>query len=140
MVASTVQRKGCALPILVAVSWGELLDKHTILELKSERIADPAKLAHVRLEAEALRPSLEQALGGHSGLAALLADLKAVNGVLWEVEDEIRDCERRQAFGPRFIELARAVYHENDRRSLLKRRINELMGSELMEEKSYQAY
>jgi hypothetical protein len=66
--------------------------------------------------------------------------LKAVNKVLWDVEDEIRDCERRKDFGARFIELARAVYHENDRRALVKRQINELLGSGLVEEKSYQSY
>lgn len=126
--------------VLAPVSWGELLDKYTILELKTERIPDPAKRANVERERQVLRPFLEQALEAQPALASLMADLKAVNGILWEVEDEIREWERRKEFGMRFIELARAVYHENDRRALLKRQLNQLLGSELVEEKSYSEY
>ena len=129
-----------SLAVLVPLSWGEVFDKFTILEIKAERITDGAKLVNVKRESDALKPFLDQALGAHAALGALVADLKAVNGTLWEVEDEIRDWERRKEFGARFIELARAVYHENDRRSLLKRQINDLLGSDLVEEKSYQRY
>lgn len=130
--------------IQVPVSWGELIDKIAILEIKSERIADAAKLANVRAELAALAgvrdanlPSDGKVLGG---LATLTADIKTVNEALWEIEDDIRDCERDKDFGPRFVELARSVYKTNDRRAALKRDINTLLGSELVEEKSYQSY
>ena len=126
--------------VMTAVSWGELIDKVTILEIKSERMSDPAKLANVARELATLNPLRDQALQLHRALATLVADLKAVNATLWQVEDEIRDCERNQDFGPRFIELARAVYHENDRRASLKRQINLLLNSGLVEEKSYKDY
>lgn len=130
--------------IQVPVSWGELIDKIAILEIKSERIADAAKLANVRTELAALAemrdanlPSDQKVL---ATLAALTADIKTVNEALWEIEDDIRDCERDKDFGPRFVELARAVYKTNDRRAALKRDINMLLGSALVEEKSYQSY
>lgn len=130
--------------IQVPVSWGELIDKIAILEIKSERIADTAKLANVRTELAALAemrdanlPSDQKVL---ATLAALTADIKTVNEALWEIEDDIRDCERDKDFGPRFVELARAVYKTNDRRAALKRDINMLLGSALVEEKSYQSY
>jgi hypothetical protein len=122
------------------VSWGELIDKLTILEIKMERMQDPGKVANVRREWEALLPLQKQALLVQAGLSPLQAQLKAVNEALWTIEDEIRDCERHKDFGPRFVALARAVYHENDGRALVKRQINELLGSDLVEEKSYQAY
>ena len=125
---------------MTTVSWGELIDKFTILEIKSERIQDPSKVANVQRELAALLPLRNQALQTHPELARCEADLKAVNETLWEVEDEIRAWERRKDFGPRFIELARAVYHENDRRALVKRQINQLLDSGLVEEKSYQPY
>ncbi len=126
-------------PLLVEVAPGELLDKLTILEIKSERIADPRKLENVRAEMAALaapRASLEQS----PRLAELVAQLKAVNEALWDIEDAIRLCERDQDFGPRFIALARSVYHTNDRRAALKRAINELLHSSLIEEKDYADY
>ncbi|GLH73177.1 hypothetical protein GETHLI_16790 [Geothrix limicola] len=126
--------------VLAPVSWGELIDKVTILLIKAERIQDAAKVANVRRELEALRPLREQAHAAHPDLAACEAELKAVNEALWEVEDEIRLCERQRAFDARFIELARAVYRQNDLRAQVKRRINELLGSDLIEEKSYQSY
>lgn len=126
--------------VMTPISWGELIDKFTILVIKSERIQDPAKAANVQRELEALFPLRHQALRSNSEIAHCEAELKAVNEALWVVEDEIRDWERRKEFGPRFIELARAVYHENDRRALVKRRINQLLDSGLVEEKSYQAY
>jgi len=130
--------------IQVPVSWGELIDKIAILEIKSERISDAAKLVNVRTELAALAgvrdanlPSDKKAL---ADLATLTADIKKVNEALWEIEDDIRDCERDKDFGPRFVELARSVYKTNDRRAALKRDINTLLGSELVEEKSYQSY
>ena len=128
------------MPILAPVSWGELLDKITILDIKAERIADADKLANVRREREALVAVAAQADTARPEVAALIDELRAVNTTLWEVEDEIRDCERTKDFGPRFVELARQVYHTNDRRAALKRDLNRQLGSELVEEKSYQAY
>ncbi len=127
-------------PILVPTAPGELVDKITILEIKTERIQDVGKLKHVRLELETLAAARDQTLPPSPELAALTAELKRMNVALWDIEDQIRDCERRQDFGPEFIRLARSVYHSNDRRAAVKRQINELLGSELMEMKSYAAY
>lgn len=120
--------------LLAPVSWGELIDKITILEIKAARIADPAKLANVRRELQALT-----AVRDKQGKAppALAAALREVNGQLWDIEDRIRECEQRGDFGAVFVELARSVYRTNDRRAALKKTINEQMGSELVEEKSY---
>jgi hypothetical protein len=126
--------------ILIPISPGELLDKITILEIKSARIANAAKLRHVRDELAALRAAGEPTWATSEPLRLLTAELRAVNESLWEIEDAIRLCERDQDFGPRFIDLARSVYRQNDQRAALKRRINELLGSELVEEKDYQAY
>lgn len=126
--------------ITVEVSPGEMIDKITILEIKTERISDPAKVRNVRIELETLTSARDRAVPGSKELDALTAGLKGVNVELWEIEDEIRDCERAKDFGSRFIELARAVYHTNDKRSVLKRQINELLGSRIIEEKSYAAY
>ncbi len=136
--------------LLVPVSAGELVDKITILQIKVERIGDPAKQANVAvelaaLEAVAVRAGLVAGAGQADGLtgavlAAATAELVDVNGELWDIEDRIRDCERAGDFGPGFIELARAVYRTNDRRAALKARINQLCGSQLVEEKSYAAY
>lgn len=124
---------------MVEVSWGELIDKHTILEIKSERMSDEAKVRNVRIEMEALAASRAQARRT-PGVDALEAQLKAINEELWVIEDRIRDCERAKDFGPTFIELARAVYFTNDRRAAVKRQINDLLGSGIVEEKSYQPY
>ena len=126
--------------VSVPVSWGEIIDKITILEIKSERLTDAAKLANVRRELDLLVAIRERDFSSHSELARLAADLKGVNEALWGIEDEIRDCERAKNFGPRFIELARSVYMSNDRRAALKREINMLVDSDLVEEKSYAAY
>jgi hypothetical protein len=125
--------------ILIPVSPGELVDKITILRVKAERI-DPAKLPNVRRELEALEAVAREQLPDSPELAALSAELQAVNAALWDVEDGKRDGERRQDFGAGFVELARRVYRENDRRAAIKRRINDLLGSEIVEEKSYDAY
>ncbi len=126
--------------LLIPVSWGELLDKITILEIKSERMTDDVKLANVRSELELLQGVRDRQGAGPDGLAQLVAELHEVNGRLWEIEDAIRDCERDQDFGERFIELARSVYFTNDRRADLKYRINRLIGSPVVEEKSYAPY
>ena len=125
------------MPLLVPISVGELLDKISILEIKAAAIGDPAKQANVRRELAALEAVRTREVAAFPELPALYAELKSVNQALWRIEDEIRDCERGGEFGQRFIELARDVYRINDRRAVLKRRINELTGSDLVEEKSY---
>jgi Family of unknown function (DUF6165) len=126
--------------ITVAIAPGELIDKIVILELKLAHIADPAKQANVRREWEILVKSRDDKVPASPALAGLTADLKAVNAKLWRIEDDIRDCERGGDFGPAFIALARAVYINNDERARLKRAINDLLGSDIVEEKSYSAY
>jgi hypothetical protein len=126
--------------ISVPVSFGELLDKVAILEIKSERMSDPAKLANVRRELDELRASWQAAPQSAIDISALLADLKAVNERLWVIEDDIRIQESKQLFDAEFIRLARAVYFENDERARIKREINLKLGSALVEEKSYQDY
>jgi len=126
--------------LLIPVSAGELIDKITILRVKAERIGDPAKEANVRKELALLEMVCVQTIGSVAGLDPLTAELFAVNAALWDIEDGKRDCERRQDFGPAFIALARSVYIENDRRAAIKRRINDLTGSDIVEEKSYRPY
>lgn len=122
------------------ISPGELIDKITILEIKLERLDDAAKIANVRTDLETLAATRDAAVPASPELDSLTAGLKEINGRLWEIEDDIRDCERNKDFGPAFVELARGVYMTNDRRSRVKRQINELLGSRLVEEKSYAAY
>jgi hypothetical protein len=129
-----------AKPIRVEIAPGELIDRITILDIKLERMSDPEKLRNVRIELDVLVAARDGALPKSAELDALTANLKAVNAALWDVEDQIRDCERAKDFGPAFIDLARAVYRSNDRRAALKRQINELLGSKLIEEKSYAQY
>lgn len=124
----------------VPVAVGELMDKITILEIKMRQIADPVRRANVRAELEALEAVRSRLNLDSSRLDALRARLAGVNQALWEIEDAIRACERRADFGPAFVELARRVYRVNDERAVLKRAINELSGSTLIEEKSYAAY
>ena len=126
--------------VLVPVSWGEVIDKITILEIKAERLTDAAKLANVTRELTELAAVREREFPGHAGLAALAAELKAINEKLWVIEDDIRDCERAKDFGATFVALARAVYVTNDERAGAKRKINDLLGSTLVEEKSYAPY
>lgn len=125
--------------IEVPVSWGELIDKITILEIKSERIEDAAKRANVDRELSLLRDRLAVAPPSED-VRRLTGELKAVNLELWVIEDDIRDCERATDFGDRFVALARAVYHTNDKRAALKRALNEALGSAIVEEKSYRPY
>ena len=120
----------------VPVSWGELLDKLTILEIKRERIARPDALANVEKERAILAAAAIEVLPV-PGIAPLVGKLKRVNATLWEIEDEIRELEAQARFGPSFVALARSVYKTNDERAALKRQINELLNSDLVEEKSY---
>ena len=126
--------------VLTPVSWGEVIDKITILQIKADRLTDPAKLANVNRELVELTAVRDSHFPGHAALATLSEQLKDINVALWVIEDDIRDCERRKDFGPDFVALARSVYVTNDERSVVKRRINDLLGSTLVEEKSYAAY
>jgi hypothetical protein len=123
--------------LLAPVSAGELLDKITILRIKAQRIEDPSKLRNVKAELSALEDVASRAIPGSPELAAVEADLRSVNEALWDIEDEIRAHDARGDFGPDFVRLAQAVYRTNDRRAALKREINRLTGSALVEEKSY---
>ncbi|MEG3192122.1 DUF6165 family protein [Lysobacter sp. D1-1-M9] len=126
--------------ILVPVSFGELLDKIAILQIKSERMHDPAKLSNVRNELSALEKTwMAHPAAGHD-IVRLRAELKAVNERLWVIEDDIRVQEKQQAFDADFIRLARSVYFENDERARIKREINTALGSAYVEEKSYEDY
>jgi hypothetical protein len=129
------QSAGCAIPIEIAP--GELLDKITILELKMVRLSDPQRLAHVRTELVALEAARAAGVPAISGLAELVGELAGVNAAIWSVEEELRGYEQAGEFGPGFVAAARAVYRNNDRRAAVKRRINELIGSRFVEEKSY---
>lgn len=126
--------------ILVPISFGELLDKISILEIKCGQMRDEAKLANVRRELESLRATWDRAPESKQDISASYDQLKAVNKRLWDIEDEIRVKERKQAFDEDFVRLARSVYFENDERARLKREINVALGSAFIEEKSYQDY
>jgi hypothetical protein len=126
--------------ITVPVSYGEVIDKITILEIKSERIADPDKVKNVRNELQLLEHTWTDAIKGKADISDARARLKAVNEDLWEIEDKIRVSESQKSFGEEFIELARSVYVTNDRRADIKKEINLALGSELVEEKSYEDY
>lgn len=121
----------------IAVSPGELIDRITILEIKRARISDPDKLRNVDRAYDALSKTLAAAIPMTPRLAELSKELKAVNEMLWQAEEDLRDHERRQNFDAHFIDVARTVYISNDRRSELKRQIDELLGSSLIEEKFY---
>jgi hypothetical protein len=126
--------------ILVPISPGELLDKITILRIKSARMRDAAKLANVRRELQLLEGTWQRSVPAGIDIGADERALERVNASLWDTEDQIREEELAQRFGPRFIELARAVYVTNDERAAIKKRINTALGSALVEEKSYQPY
>jgi len=126
--------------IKVPISPGELLDKITILRIKSERMSDPAKVSNVRLELRQLEDTWSASAHAKIDIEADLRALLAVNERLWVIEDDIRDKERAQTFDAEFIRLARAVYFENDERAAIKRRINAALGSSIVEEKSYREY
>jgi hypothetical protein len=126
--------------ILVPISPGELLDKITILRIKAARIRDPQKVANVKHELGLLEKTWKDSGAAGVDLGTEEANLTQVNELLWAVEDDIRDEERAQRFEEKFIELARAVYVTNDERAAIKKRINTLLGSTIVEEKSYQQY
>ena len=123
--------------IMVEIGSGELIDKITILQIKSERMSDAAKLANVRLELSELSAARDDNLPASDELEALSAQLKTINEALWVIEDEIRACEAEKDFGGKFIALARAVYVTNDQRAAVKKQINLLTGAKIIEEKSY---
>lgn len=129
-----------SMSLFIPVSAGELLDKLTILLIKKERIADSRKLKNIGRELGQLESVYQEQITQSDELDALISALRLVNERLWDIEDEIRSCERNKAFGNTFVELARSVYRTNDRRAELKYQINGLLGSELVEEKSYEAY
>ena len=143
-IAEALQRRLAApaelRPITVEIAPGELIDKITILEIKSERITDAAQRHHAGTELALLVAARDRAVPGSAELARLATELKAVNEARWQIEDEIRLYERDEDFGPRFVALARSVYRTKDRRAALKHQINELLGSKLIEEKSYTSY
>jgi hypothetical protein len=126
--------------ISVPIAYGELIDKITILEIKSERIRDAAKLHNVRLELDLLNETWYADPASRIDIVAERTTLRAVNEALWDIEDDIRRKEKAKAFDAAFIELARAVYIRNDERAAIKRAINLKLGSTLVEEKSYQDY
>jgi iron only hydrogenase large subunit-like protein len=123
----------------VPVSWGELIDKITILEIKTQRLSDETARANARKELRLLQDIAGEVLT-RKETEILTARLRALNLALWEIEDGIREHERAGDFGPAFVELARSVYRRNDERGQLKREINLALGSELIEEKSYRPY
>ena len=124
----------------IPVSVGEIMDKITILEIKSERIVDSEKVANVITELNTLRPLVSHDALNTGSIKALIAELKDINEALWDIEDDIREREYAKDFGEAFIALARAVYVTNDKRAEVKKQINLATGSTLIEEKSYEDY
>jgi hypothetical protein len=125
---------------LIPISWGELFDKITILQIKLENLQDKNALKNVKKEYDQLCIIYDKNFLEDASAKNLITDLKQINQKLWNIEDEIRDKERNKIFDLKFIELARSVYIINDERSRIKRNINETFGSELIEEKSYADY
>jgi uncharacterized protein YukE len=123
-----------------SISYGEFLDKLTILDIKSERIKDNNKLANINHERDVLKAIWEKHGSAGSDISEEYDALKKINERLWEIEDDIRDKERNKEFDQNFIELARSVYITNDERARIKKVINEKLGSDLVEEKSYSDY
>jgi len=126
--------------ITVPVSYGEVVDKITILEIKSERIEDPGKVRNVHNELQMLESIWADAIKGKADVSDARARLKKINEALWEIEDKIRISESQKEFGEVFVELARSVYVTNDLRADVKKEINLAFGSETVEEKSYEDY
>ena len=124
----------------IPISWGELFDKITILQIKLENLKDKNALKNVKIEYEKLNSIFNEVFFENTIANQLIIDLKLINEKLWNIEDLIRDKERNKVFDKEFIELARKVYITNDKRSRIKRKINETFGSELVEEKSYADY
>jgi hypothetical protein len=126
--------------IHVPISPGELIDKITILQIKSERMTDPVKIANVRTELGLLQSTWQSSPHSTHDIEKEWADLRRINEALWDIEDRIRDKEREQRFDQEFIELARAVYVTNDERAAVKKTINTKLGSRIVEEKRYARY
>lgn len=126
--------------VKVDVSYGELLDKISILEIKLEMAPKAKQRRNIERELDTLRAARDDAVMDDPRIADLCARLKDVNRRLWKVEDDIRDCERRRDFGEDFVVLARSVYRLNDLRARLKRDLNSVLDSTLVEEKLYQSY
>ena len=126
--------------ILVPVSPGEVLDKITILEIKSERMDDQDKLQNVRRELQLLQHTWNERVTSDDTVVRIHAKLKRINETLWEIEDDIRDKERLGEFDDDFVQLARSVYFTNDKRAAAKKELNLHLGSDIVEEKSYQDY
>ena len=126
--------------ILIPISPGELLDKITILEIKSERIESAEKKSYVNKELALLNSVWHESVSDDAELQSMREELKSINESLWVIEDDIREEERNKRFGDRFIELARSVYVTNDQRSNVKKRVNLHLKSEIVEEKSYKDY
>ena len=124
----------------ILLSWGEVIDKITILEIKAARLKDPAALANVNKELKLIAGKAETTLQGSDELRALKQSLSRVNAALWDIEDKIRAKEAQQSFDAEFIALARSVYKCNDERAAIKRQINTALSSDLVEEKSYHSY
>jgi hypothetical protein len=124
----------------IPVSWGELIDKVTILEIKAVRLSSSSALANVNRELALLAAKASVALRLSGDVTVLKDRLSKVNEALWEIEDTIREKEARQEFDAEFIELARSVYKRNDERAAIKRQINTVLPSDLIEEKSYRSY
>ena len=127
-------------PILIEVGPGELIDKITILQIKAERMSDAEKLKNVKYELDVLSKSQRENMTDSDELRLLWNELKEINESLWVIEDDIRDCESKKDFGEEFIRLARAVYITNDKRAAVKKKINLLIGSKIIEEKSYKEF
>ena len=125
------------MPLQVPISVGELFDKLSILELKAAAIIEPGRRANVLREQAALDAVRRREVAASPVLEGLYGALCEVNRRLWETEDSLRACERDGQFDARFVELARSVYRDNDRRAAIKREINQLTGSDIVEEKSY---
>lgn len=126
--------------VYVPVSPGELLDKITILEIKADRITDTEKLQNVETELQLLTEVWNQSLADNNTVKQLKRELKTTNICLWDIEDQIRNKEARKEFDQEFIELARSVYLQNDKRAEVKKQINVILGSKILEEKSYAEY
>ena len=124
----------------VEISIGEFFDKITILEIKKERISNEDKLVNINKELDGLNALLVEQSFSREDAAQEVSELKAINEALWEIEDDIREKESQKAFDEKFIELARAVYITNDKRSEVKRDINLKLGYDFVEEKSYEEY
>jgi uncharacterized protein DUF6165 len=126
--------------LMVEIAPGELIDKITILEIKLANIDDEAKLENVRREYEILMGTFRAHIEETEDLRALIDQLRAANQKIWDIENDIRDLERAKDFGDRFVAVARSVYRSNDARAATKRKINELLNSVIVEEKSYADY